>query len=524
MTTDLYVFGDSLSDIGNAFRATGYLIPPANLGYQEGRFSNGRVAVEQLASGLGDNYRLEQSNNFAFGGATTGQGNSFEDDLKTDLPGLLDQIEAFRGRVSTGADVNGLYIVWAGPNDFIDTLGGSPLPSPTGDRVFGDPAVLVRQGAANIRNSITTLQGLGARNLVIPNMPNLGLLPGTRAFSREATAISRAFNAAVDLELSNLTLGVTRVDIYAAGEAVAANPGQFGFTNVTDPLLPLQFMPNSPNPNEFFFWDPLHPTTRGHSLFASVMEQTLQGTVPQPVFNAITGTNGNDLRVGTSANDDIRGLGGNDILAGGSGNDRIQGGPGKDLVFGQLGDDILSGGDDDDLLDGGVGDDIVFGGDGNDRILGQAGNDILVGETGNDLIIGGRGNDYLLGAEGNDRLWGDVGVDILNGGSGDDLLDGGAGNDCLNGGSGNDRIITGPGKDVVVFQPGSGNDLVFDFQQAADKIDLKSFFKDIPNCGFSDFQRRVTFYGSTIDFGNGDTLSLNQITASALTSSDLIFA
>lgn len=524
MTINLYVFGDSLSDTGNFFGATGGLIPPATLGYKEGRFSNGSVAVEQLASGLGSNYRLEQSNNFAFGGATTGQGNAFEDDLRTDLPGLLDQIEAFRRGVGTSADANGLYMVWAGPNDFLDTLGGSPLPSPTGDRVFGDPAVLVRQGAANIRQAITTLQELGASHLVVPNMPNLGLLPGTRAFSPEATAISRAFNAAVDLELSNLALGVTRVDIYTVGEAVAANPGQFGFTNVTDPLLPLQLGPNPPDPNGFFFWDTLHPTTRGHGSFANLMQQTLQGTVPQPVFNAITGTVGNDCRLGTSGNDDIRGLAGNDFLTGGSGNDRIQGDLGNDLLLGDLGDDSLSGGDGDDLLDGGAGDDIVFGGNGNDLILGQAGNDVLVGDAGNDLIIGGLGDDYLLGAEGDDRLWGNLGEDILNGGGGDDLLEGGAGNDRLNGGAGKDLIVTGPGNDIVVFQPGGGHDGVFDFQPGADRIDLKSFFKDIPNFGFGDFQSRVAFCGSTLDFGNGDTLSLYHITASTLTASDFIFA
>ncbi len=528
MTTNLYVFGDSLSDTGNSFAATGGLIPPASLGYRGGRFSNGRVAVEQLAIRPGNHYRLEKSNNFAFGGATTGRGNSNEDDLRTDLPGLLDQIEAFRRRIGTGrADANGLYFVWAGPNDFIDTLGGSPLPSPTGDRVFGDPAVLLRQGATNIRNSVSTLQGLGARKLVAPNMVNLGRLPATRAFSTEATAISRAFNAAVDLELSNLSFGVMRVDLYTTGEEIAANPARFGFTNVTDPLLPLQLLPpgpNPPNPNRFFFWDAFHPTTRGHSVFANTLQRTLQGRIPQPIFNRITGSNRSDVLLGTFANDDMNGLAGNDVLAGRLGNDRMQGGPGNDQLFGELGDDVLSGGDGVDLVDGGPGDDIAFGGNGSDRLSGQVGNDILVGDAGNDVIIGGQGDDYLLGGEGQDTIWGDVGQDILNGGSGQDLLLGGAGNDRLNGGAGNDRIVTGPGNDIVVYQPGSGNDVVFDFQRGADKIDLKSFFKDIPNFGFSDFQNRVTFSGSTINFGSGDTLRLNQITASTLTASDFIFA
>ncbi|GAB4378558.1 MAG: hypothetical protein Kow00121_30680 [Elainellaceae cyanobacterium] len=517
VTKNIYVFGDSVSDTGNAFALTQELIPPSPP-YFNGRFSNGPVAVEQLPALLGSDYRLQQTNNYAFGGATTGRGNVFEDDVRIDLPGLLDEVDLFQTRVGTnGADPNGLYIVWAGPNDFIDTLRGSPLPDPTGtSTTFADPAILLRQGSLNIKNVVSTLQGLGAKNLVVPNMGNLGRLPAAGGVAAELTAITKAFNASVDLELSNLVFKTTRVDLYGTSEAIAANPQQFGYTNVTDPLL---FAPSGSNPDQFFFWDQFHPTTKTHSIFADTISQTVTGQIPQPAFRRIRGTNRNDLRIGTLANDDMDGLGGNDLFSGLQGNDRIEGWQGKDQLFGNQGDDTLSGGSGADVLRGSLGDDIGFGGAGADRLLGQAGQDILVGDAGNDSLFGGLGADYLLGGAGQDLLQGDAGQDSLNGGIGQDLLTGGIGNDRLDGGADNDRLTGGPGSDQFVYRPGGGSDVITDFEQGADTIDLSSFrFQD-----FSDFTSQASLNGSLINFGNGNTLQLNQVNVATLAASDFVF-
>lgn len=516
-TKNLYVFGDSVSDTGNAFALSQGLIPPSPP-YFNGRFSNGPVAVEQLPALLGSDYSLQQTNNYAFGGATTGRSNVFEDDVKLDLPGLLDEIDAFQAKIGTGtADPNGLYIVWAGPNDFIDTLRGSPLPDPTGaGTTFADPAVLLQQGSLNIKNAISTLASSGAKNFVVPNVGNLGRLPAAGGASVELTAITKAFNAAVDLELSNLKFKTTRVDLYSTGEAIAADPGKFGYTNITDPLL---FSPLGSNPDQFFFWDQFHPTTKTHGIFADTISQTLSGTIPQPTFNRIKGNNENNVRVGTPANDDVDGFGGNDILSGRQGNDRIEGWQGKDQLFGNQGDDILSGGDGADFLSGSLGSDIVFGGAGDDQLLGQAGKDILVGDAGNDSLSGGLGADYLLGGAGQDQLQGDSGQDILNGGTGKDLLTGDLGDDRLDGGAGDDRLTGNQGSDRFFYRPGGGKDVVTDFEQGSDKIDLSSFRFQ----GFSDFTSKANLNGSLIDFGTGNTLQLNQIDVATLSVSDFIF-
>src|SRR5262245_14581793 len=73
--TEVVVFGDSLSDTGNLFLASGGTVatPP----YFNGRFSNGPVWVEVLADKLGLDAPTPSvlgGTNFAFGGAETGAG------------------------------------------------------------------------------------------------------------------------------------------------------------------------------------------------------------------------------------------------------------------------------------------------------------------------------------------------------------------------------------------------------------------------------------------------------------------
>ena len=50
--TGLVIFGDSLSDVGTAWIASNHAYPPPNSGYDEGRYSNGPLWLEDLAAAL----------------------------------------------------------------------------------------------------------------------------------------------------------------------------------------------------------------------------------------------------------------------------------------------------------------------------------------------------------------------------------------------------------------------------------------------------------------------------------------
>lgn len=97
----------------------------------------------------------------------------------------------------------------------------------------------------------------------------------------------------------------------------------------------------------------------------------------------------------------------------------------------------------------------------------------LTGTSKGDRLTGDGGANLLAGKGGNDRLFGLAGGDTLNGGGGADRLNGGGGADTLNGGGGNDTLKGGGGADTFVFAPGSGDDLVGDFMDGTDTLQIE---------------------------------------------------
>ncbi|GJM25708.1 MAG: hypothetical protein DHS20C16_21230 [Phycisphaerae bacterium] len=252
--SELVVFGDSLSDIGNlAVDDPNY---PPSPPYFDGRFSNGPVWAENLAPqlGLGGSFQ-----DFAKGFATT-----------QDV--LNDQVTPFV--TGGGVDATGLYALWAGPDDFMD------VQSP------GDTPALIAAAVANISSSISALAGAGAQNILVGNMPNLGKTPlainAGPLVVIGATAITTAFNDALDAELasleSNLGLDLMLLDAFAFGEAqIAGSPGN-GLTNVDTAFL--DATPLGPlDPDTFLFFDSVHPTAEGHRRLADFAFSTV---VPEP--------------------------------------------------------------------------------------------------------------------------------------------------------------------------------------------------------------------------------------------------
>jgi len=230
---------------------------------------------------------------------------------------------------------------------------------------------------------------------------------------------------------------------------------------------------------------------------------TIGGTVSLGKAADIYLASGNGLVMGN-----VFGGDGADKLIGARADDRFDGGTGDDTLAGHQGDDMLNGDSGNDTIRGGNGNDSLAGGAGNDQLRGGDGNDTLDGGTQRDSLYGGRGDDQLAGGTGGDRLHGGSGDDVLNGGGGNDRLHGGAGTDTLiggsgsdrlNGGAGNDTLTGGGGADVFVLNYQPGHDVVTDFQDGTDKIDLSAFHI----ASFADLAPSI----STV--GNSATLNLN---------------
>ena len=212
------------------------------------------------------------------------------------------------------------------------------------------------------------------------------------------------------------------------------------------------------------------------TLIGGAGNDTLDGGSGSDVIEA--GLGDDDIDAGDS-DDVIQGDLGDDRILAGLGDDSVDGGNGDDVIDGGRGEDSIEGGLGADTIDGGAGGDTLSGGDDDDTLFGGHGVDILYGDDGDDQLHGGNQSDELHGGQGADRLHGDNGDDVLRGDRGRDQLDGGEGNDRLFGGAGIDSLLGGAGRDRFAFERldesgprGSGRDLIEDFLQGDDWIDL----------------------------------------------------
>jgi Ca2+-binding RTX toxin-like protein len=115
----------------------------------------------------------------------------------------------------------------------------------------------------------------------------------------------------------------------------------------------------------------------------------------------------------------------------------------------------------------------------NGRYNSYSGDASVSGNTLANVIWGNSGNDYMSGMAGDDELRGSGGADTLNGDDGDDLLVGGPGGDTLDGGLGLDMIRIGYWEAGV----GSEADIVNNFEQGSDKVDVSGWDADINTGG-----------------------------------------
>ncbi len=279
----LVAFGDSLSDTGNTFFLTSGAVPPAASGYDGGAFTNGANWLGALANRLGESVpaaSLTGGTNFAHGGASMTSTLLFR-------PSLNDQINSYINSLTMPNVVpaSDLHIIWGGANDlFGNTSDAQALSS-----------------AATIHAGINSLYQLGARRFLVMNLPALGNTPLVKVDASldgaELDRLGSVFNTALsdELAVASATLAgidITEFDTAAFLDGVIADPATFGLSNVGDSATP--FDPNSfvaglatgppasgVDPDEYLFYDGLHPTRAAHSLLGNRVADVLTG-VPEP--------------------------------------------------------------------------------------------------------------------------------------------------------------------------------------------------------------------------------------------------
>jgi phospholipase/lecithinase/hemolysin len=289
----LYIFGDSLSDTGNVFNATTGQFPPSPPSpqasvYFQGGFSNGPLWVEYLGQKLGLTPTLFtelqsrppiQGVNFAFGGATSGIQNAF-----APFPtGVLAQVEAYKQNLP--ANPQALYTVWGGGNDYL--FGNLPLNDPTITETVTD----------NLALAISSLAQAGAKNFLVPNLPDLGASPFLNNNPQLAgffNNLTKSHNEKLASKLTELSqnLGINIIDLNVNDlfRKITPNPQAFNLTNTIDACLIGDFdsiragnFALCNDPDNYLFFDAVHPTTKGHRLIANAAIAAIQAeSVPEP--------------------------------------------------------------------------------------------------------------------------------------------------------------------------------------------------------------------------------------------------
>ncbi|CAN6205193.1 unnamed protein product [Urochloa humidicola] len=307
------VFGDSIVDTGNnnaVLTLTKANFPPygqdLNGGVPTGRFSNGRIPTDLLASRLGLKDLVpaylgtDLTDDDLLTGVSFASGGSGYDSLTSTLVAVLPMQEELNmfaeykeklagvvgEEAAAGIVAESLFLVCAGTDDIANNYYLAPV-RPLQYDISAYVDFLVQQACEFIRQ----LYEQGARRIAILGLPPIGCVPSQRTLARdcdpERNRAARMFNSRLQAAISRLP-GELRcqrigyVDIYDVLHDIIADPCKYGFDVSTRgccgtgefevTLLCNQLTAATcPDDRKYVFWDSFHPTERAYEIIVDYL-------------------------------------------------------------------------------------------------------------------------------------------------------------------------------------------------------------------------------------------------------------
>lgn len=332
--SQLYVFGDSLSDTGNIGRWT----------FDS---SSHQLYDEILAKNIGTTLTPSSQGglNYAEGGGVAVPG--LDSDYTTQ-----DQVKSYLNSTGGKADPDGLYIHWIGGNDLAAAaLSLNPISA----------VEIATNSATQAASQVNDLLKAGAGTVVVPTVPNIGLTPvlmegiiqvgllpvqqqaleaayqylnaqntpdndaRTEAIHNALKASTTAgldselvqdllskgliaaydalksvagdltdtYNTTEDIALAKTGGNIARVDINGLFNEVIADPNLYGFANTAGTACPVgtsasectSNLPGFDSSKAFLFADHFHPTPQAHALIAEYMQSVINGPLDVTALN-----------------------------------------------------------------------------------------------------------------------------------------------------------------------------------------------------------------------------------------------
>lgn len=286
--SQLVIFGDSLSDTGSlASQINANPLLSVFTGIPGNSFTTnpdttwaGVLAKSYgLTANPNDNKTLTGTN-YAVGGARAEKDEAKALNFIT-IPSVRHQIDNYFTQ-NQKADPNALYAVWVGANDLL-----SASSKPTMEALTE-----IQTASLSQVDSISRLHEAGANQILVPNLPDVGITPRAITnpnIAQSATLAATVYNKTLFSKLNTLKANVIPANTFALLQEAVADKTKFGFTNVSGVAcqnlndfisslgcLESNWQSTDSNANETYaFADDIHPSGRTHRILAQYYQNII---------------------------------------------------------------------------------------------------------------------------------------------------------------------------------------------------------------------------------------------------------
>ncbi|KAK7259773.1 hypothetical protein RIF29_25387 [Crotalaria pallida] len=307
MAPALYVFGDSLVDVGNnnylALSTERAILPHYGIDFPtkkpNGRFCNGKNAADLIAEKLGvptsppylslaskvrNNKNISFLNGVSFASGGAGIFDAKDDVSIQNIP-FTKQVDYYsqvheQMTQQVGAPTlqkllsKSIFAIVIGSNDVFGYFNSKDLQNKS------TPQQYVDSMASSLKVQLQRLYNYGARKFEVAGLSAIGCCPAYRLKNNtecvsEANLMSAKYNEGLksvlkEWQLENKDISYSYFDTYAALQDLIQNPTSYGFSEVKAaccglgklnaqlPCLPISSICS--NRQDHVFWDPFHPT------------------------------------------------------------------------------------------------------------------------------------------------------------------------------------------------------------------------------------------------------------------------
>ena len=272
----IFIFGASFMDSGNRFALTGETAHPpfelinfASYGVGGHRPTNGHTWVEVLAQDMKlTEWGKPAYRNPAFGNYAVAYGRATDILPDPVEPSLYDQVTQWINHgYCTGDPMNPmndtLFIVDSAYADALDLLSGE------------DPLVVLSGMTSGIAENLYRLHACGAHNVLFAYTAPLEkspIVPEDPTQPSVSAIYNYMFLQPVIAGYADepFNMNISTVDFFAFIMMMLDSPEAYGLTNVTETCITPYVTRGAfcKDRDEYFFWDPLHPTKKVHALLA----------------------------------------------------------------------------------------------------------------------------------------------------------------------------------------------------------------------------------------------------------------